>query len=41
MSPACAYCPDIVRGGAGTLPDLARGQVLSNTWSLWAPTSMN
>jgi hypothetical protein len=30
-----AYCPDIVCRGAGTLPELARGQVLNNTWSLW------
>lgn len=30
-----AYCPDIVRRSAGTLPDLARGQILGNTWSLW------
>lgn len=36
-----AYCPDIVRRGSGTLPDLARGQVLNNTWSLWWLTGMS
>jgi hypothetical protein len=36
-----AYCPDIARHGSGTLEDLAGGQILNNTWSLWWPTGIN
>ncbi len=36
-----ACCPDIVRLGSGTLPDLARRQVLNNAWSLWWLTGMS
>lgn len=38
---AGSCCPGILRLGSGTLPDLARRQVLNSAWSLWRLTGMS